>query len=85
MSKRPPTKVAAREEKPTDRPALLLLGDVADTTWRMFIPTIGMMVLGLAADMTYESTPMLTFAGVIVGAAIAVWLVWLQIKRLRSS
>ena len=69
---------------PTAKMALLLLGTVADTTWRMFVPTLGGLGLGLWADKRWETTPLWTITGVIVGAILAFSLVYLQIKRVKK-
>ena len=49
MSKQP-TGDTEEQLPPTKNAAILLLGDIADTTWRMFLPTIAGIVVGAAAD-----------------------------------
>lgn len=53
---------------------------LADTTMRLFIPSVGGTVVGIWLDRTIGSRPWFTIVGVIVGAAIAFGLVYLQIK-----
>lgn len=55
--------------------------DLADTTWRMFVPTIGLLLVGRHFDITYNSKPWLMLAGVVLGAGIAALLIKNQFKR----
>ncbi len=50
---------------------------IADTTWRMFVPTISMILLGNLADDTWHTKPY----GVLVGAALGGLIAGLLIKR----
>lgn len=61
--------------------AIIMLGTVADTTWRLFIPSIGGTLLGLWADKSMETTPLCTIIGITVGSLVAFWLVYIQIKK----
>lgn len=67
--------------QPVHSPAVLLIGIIADTTWRMFVPTIGATVLGVYADNQLSTKPWLTTVGVVVGATVALALVLQQIKN----
>lgn len=58
------------------RPTPLLL-DMADTTWRMFIPTIGLLMLGRHFDVRFATKPWLMLLGAAIGGAIA----WLLVKQ----
>jgi len=64
---------------------ILLLGDIADTTWRMFVPTIGFGALGFWADGSMHTTPWLSIAGVILGALLAGALIWQQLKKVDND
>lgn len=68
---------------PPQSTVVLLLGTIADTTWRMFIPTIGLTLLGVLGDNTYRTTPWLTTSGIILGVALASVLVIRQIKKVQ--
>lgn len=69
-----------------DRSAVvLMLADIADTTWRMFVPTLGLSALGLWVDTTYDTGPWFSLAGVTVGCGIAALLVKLQFKRIKQN
>jgi hypothetical protein len=75
------------DKKPTPperSTVVLLLGTIGDTTWRMFIPTIGLTVLGLLADKQLHTTPWIMTAGIIVGTLIAALLVRRQIKKVNE-
>ncbi len=76
------------DERPalsTRREALALAYAIGDTTWRMFIPTIGLTIVGLVIDNHYPTKPWATVAGVVVGAALATWLVRRQLAALRNE
>jgi len=72
------------DKKPTppdSSTVILLLGTIGDTTWRMFVPTVGLTLLGLWADKQLATTPWMTVLGVILGSAIAILLVRAQMKK----
>lgn len=70
---------------PDSSTVILLLLTVADTTWRLFIPSVGLAVGGLLLDKQLHTTPWLTALGVIIGGIIAVLLVRLQTKRIENK
>jgi len=75
------------DKKPTPpekSTVILLLGTIGDTTWRMFVPTIGLTVLGLLADKQFHTTPWIMVLGIILGTLIAAALVLRQIKRVNE-
>ncbi|NCU37860.1 hypothetical protein EOL96_02265 [Candidatus Saccharibacteria bacterium] len=78
-------KAPSREATPT-APAsnrstpILLVASIADTTWRMFVPTIGLLLLGRAADDTWGLGHLGMAVGTIVGAAIAALLIKRQLE-----
>ena len=61
--------------------ATSLILDMADTTWRMFIPTVGLLMAGRVADRHLGTKPWLMLAGLAVGAFIATLLVKRQLSR----
>jgi hypothetical protein len=69
---------------PDTSTVVLLLGTIGDTTWRMFVPTIGLTVLGLLADKWLGTTPWLMTLGIILGTLGAYALVRRQIKGVRK-
>jgi F0F1-type ATP synthase assembly protein I len=58
-----------------------MLLDMADTTWRMFVPTIGLLLVGRHFDIQLQTKPWLMLGGVVLGAAIAAMLIRNQFKR----
>lgn len=78
--------------KPNDRltilprsPAILLLVTIADTTWRMFVPTIGGVLVGVGLDYLFNTKPLLTITMVIIGSLISALLVAIQFRNLRNK
>lgn len=75
-----------KQPVPPDRSTVvLLLGTIADTTWRMFVPTIGLTILGLVTDKALRTTPWLMSAGIVLGAGLAYALVRRQIKKVKQE
>ena len=70
---------------PEQSTVVLLLGTIGDTTWRMFVPTIGLTVLGLLADKQFHTTPWIMTTGIIAGALLAYALVRRQIKKVKND
>jgi F0F1-type ATP synthase assembly protein I len=63
----------------------VLLITIADTTWRMFVPTIGFTIAGVALDNALPTKPWLTVAGVVIGATVALALVVRQLAVVRGG
>lgn len=63
----------------------MLLGTIGDTTWRMFVPTVGMTVLGLLADKWLHTTPWIMIAGILLGSYLAYVLVKRQVKKVQQT
>ena len=61
--------------------ALFIIATMADTTWRMFIPTIGLMWLGYTLDGQWHTKPLLLLIGAGVGGLIAAILVRMQFRK----
>ncbi len=61
-------------------PHLYLILSMMDTTWRMFVPTIGLLLVGVALDDRYGTKPWLMLLGTSLGALIAVYLVKRQLR-----
>ena len=64
--------------------ATMLIMTIGDTTWRMFIPTIGLTILGLIIDKQIGSTPWIMILGIVIGASLSAYLVIRQIKSINS-
>jgi hypothetical protein len=70
---------------PPDRSTvILLLGTMADTTWRMFVPILALLLIGLLLDKQLHTTPWLMTVGLVVGVALAYFLVRQQLKKVRK-
>lgn len=69
---------------PPDRSTvILLLGDIADTTWRMFVPPILFIGLGFWADMSWGTKPWLSLAGIVIGIGITAALIRRQFQNVK--
>ncbi len=77
-----PSKNSDDKPTPPDRSTVvLLLGTAGDTTWRMFIPIIGLTLVGVWVDRMFETKPIMTIVGIVTGSIIAAYLVRLQFKK----
>jgi len=56
-----------QQQKPPQSTVFMLLGDIADTTWRMFLTPIIGGLLGWWADTSWHTFPWLSIAGVLLG------------------
>lgn len=61
-----------------------MLGDIGDTTWRMFVPTIGLALIGVYFDTKWESAPWCMLAGALIGALISAFLIKQQLQRVTT-
>lgn len=78
-----PNEEADRHESPRPKStAVLLLGDIADTTWRMFVPTIGFAALGFMLDGQMGTTHWLLALGFVLGCLITALLIKRLFKKL---
>lgn len=71
---------AKKDTTPKAQDVLVLFGTVADTTWRMFVPTLAGLALGLWADSAFGTKPLFTLAGVILGVVVCLGLIYIQMK-----
>lgn len=84
MGKQPRDTSGVPEQPTRKYSVVLLLGDVADTAWRMFVPVIGLMILGLITDKHFHTSPYLLILGLAFGCVLATLLVRNQLKRIKS-
>lgn len=61
--------------------ATYLIASMADTTWRMFVPTVGLLLVGNWLDGLYGSKPWLLLIGAFVGACISAYLIKRQLEK----
>ena len=62
------------DKKPTPpdkSTVILLLLTMGDTTWRMFVPIIGLFVIGLLADKMLHTTPWIMILCLLGGIFLA--------------
>ena len=64
---------------------MILARTMIGTMWRMFLPTIGLTLLGLWLDNVSGMKMRWLFAGIISGAIISVILVALQIAKIKQQ
>ncbi len=63
-------------------PSTLVLSTIADTTWRILVPAVLCVGLGMWVDLRLTSKPWLTIAGLVAGLVLGAQLVRMQIKEL---
>lgn len=79
---RVPDRSSEKAPTPPNRSAVvLLLGDIADTSWRMFIPALSGIVGGYFADKTLGTKPWLFALGAILGCIVAGLLIKRQLEK----
>lgn len=89
-------RMAKKLDKASDAPAtvsdssetenlFMVLQTIGDTTWRMFVPSVGFTLLGVWLDNIWGTKPWLMAAGVIIGFAGAYLLVAKQFKRVKKG
>ncbi len=64
---------------------MILAGTMIGTMWRMFLPTIGLTLLGLWLDNVSGMKIRWLLAGIISGAIISAILVALQIAKIKQQ
>jgi hypothetical protein len=80
-----PNKGDEKSVPPDSSTVILLLLTMADTTWRLFIPSIGLTIAGLLLDKQFGTTPWLLIAGTILGITIAILLIRAQLKKVEKQ
>ena len=93
MESKPPIPDGKKNSQTAGEPEALgtILATIGDTTWRMFVPSIGFTLLGVWADtriltFTGESAtkPWFMVAGIIIGCLGAVLLVKKQLADIKT-
>ena len=79
-----PTKGDDPKVPPTSSTVILLLATIGDTTWRMFVPTIGLMLIGLWVDSQLNTKFWMTVIGIVIGSIIAGLLIRNQLRNVRK-
>ena len=68
--------------KPDRATTVALLMSFADTTWRMFVPSVLFIGGGIYGDLHWGTEPWLTLASVALGLIVSTRLIKDQIKKL---
>lgn len=68
-------------EQPEKSAAIILFTIAADTTWRMFVPTLGGTLLGLWIDSMNNTEPWFGIGGLAIGIVITAFLIRQQYKQ----
>lgn len=72
-------------QAPTEKsPVILLLSDLGDTTWRMFVPTVGLAFAGFYLDGVWGTKPWLMLTGATLGAVLAGLLIRKQLRKVNQ-
>jgi F0F1-type ATP synthase assembly protein I len=58
---------------------------LADTTWRVTVPTVLLAGLGIVLDKKLSTMPLWTLVGLVVGLAAAGALVWQQLQAVTKA
>jgi hypothetical protein len=71
-----------REREGTQNRALILsiVRSMGEVTWRMILPSILLVPLGLWADLRFKTVPWLTLGGLVVGLGLSITLVRQQLR-----
>lgn len=76
--KKPETKPQS-DTRPDDPATMVLLLTMADTTWRMFVPSIILVPGGIWADLHIGTKPWLTLLAAALGLGIGILLIKRQL------
>ncbi|MCL2280739.1 hypothetical protein FWC31_02530 [Candidatus Saccharibacteria bacterium] len=64
---------------------LSLLTAAVSATLRMIVPTFGLFLIGLTIDFALKQTAMYAIVGAVLGLLVAAFLIYLQIKQLKTK
>lgn len=79
-----PTKKGDERSLPPKNSTVLLLLTIADTTWRLFIPAVGLTIVGLLLDKQLGTKPWAMILGIVLGITVAMLLVRSQMKKVKN-
>jgi hypothetical protein len=86
MTKSPKLLAKTTSTVPSVSRAVFLLGmTFLDTTWRVFVPTIGGTILGVVLDRMFNVAPIMTIIMIILGVVVSTLLIIQQIRSLRKA
>ena len=86
MESKPPISDGKKTSQTAGEPDAIgsILATIGDTTWRMFVPSVGFTLLGVWADAQLGTKPWLMVVGIVVGCTGAALLVKKQISGIES-
>ncbi|MDN5819322.1 MAG: AtpZ/AtpI family protein [bacterium] len=73
-----------QDQRPSKMSAIILLADIADTTWRMFVPPIIGALLGWWADSSWGTFPWFSFIGLAIGCTATAFFIKALLKRVNN-
>lgn len=73
--------VAARQ--PLSAPVILFV-TALDTTWRIFVPTLGGVFAGIGLDHAWNTVPIMTIICLVIGTVISIVLIARQLTNVRK-
>lgn len=81
MENKPP--ISDGKKTPDADAVMVIFSTIGDTTWRMFVPSVGFTLLGVWADAQLGTNPWLMLAGIVLGFAGAILLVRKQMSDVK--
>ena len=67
----------------TTQAIVLLFMTMVDTTWRVFVPTLGGTFLGIWLDGLFKTAPYITIVTILIGCGVSALLIVQQLRRVR--
>ena len=83
MESKPP--VSDGQKTPDSEPVGIILATIGDTTWRMFVPSVGFTLLGVWLDGQFDTKPWLMVSGIFIGVLGSFLLVKKQISGIKNK
>ncbi len=81
MSSAAPKNSEDKPKPPEKSAALILFSIAADTTWRMFVPTLGGTLIGLWLDSQFKTEPWCGIGGLGIGIVVTAFLIRQQYRQ----
>ncbi len=85
MSAEAPKKSDDKPQPPERSTVVLLFATAADTTWRMFVPTLGGALGGLWIDGAMNTEPIFAVGGLALGILVTAFLVKQQYSKVENA
>ena len=85
MGQTQPIKRAKLSSKQTSSAVLIFAVTALDTTWRIFVPTLGGVFLGIGLDAWLRTAPIATIFCLLLGFTLSTVLIIRQLTNVRKS